>query len=130
MKLNLGCGHNHIRNFLNLAKEAELKQDQQVDLEVFSWPSKYNVADEVLMTHVLNKKVLIHRFFLSVMKELFRVCKSEGVFTIADSHPCSDTYLADPTFFCPVLPKMRSLFFRNLSSEWKMGAFNTTLAFY
>ena len=53
MKLNLGCGHNHIRSFLNVDKEAESKQDQQVVLEVLSLPSKYNVGDKVLMTHAL-----------------------------------------------------------------------------
>jgi hypothetical protein len=53
MKLNLGCRRNQMGNFLNVDREAELKQDQQEDLELFSWPSKYNVADKVLIRHVL-----------------------------------------------------------------------------
>jgi hypothetical protein len=131
MKLNLGCGHNHMEGFLNIDRESEASPDQQVDLEVFPWPFSDNAADEVMMSHVLEHLGADPKVFLNIMKELYRVCNNQALVTIVVPHPRHDTYLGDPTHVRPVIPEMLNLFSRDLNLEWKrMGAANTTFALY
>ena len=131
MKLNLGCGHNHMEGFLNVDKEIETKPDQQVDLEVFPWPFADSVADEVMLSHVFEHLGADSQVFLGVMKELYRISKNDALITIVVPHPRHDSYLADPTHVRPVLPEMLNLFSKDLNLKWKeMGAANTTFALY
>ena len=131
MKLNLGCGHNHMEGFLNVDKEVESTPDKQADLEVFPWPFEDSAADEVVMSHVLEHLGADPQVFLGIMKELYRVCADGALVTITVPHPRHDTYLADPTHVRPVLPEMLNLFSKTLNFQWKeMGAANTTFALY
>ena len=51
VRLNLGCGTNHLENFVNVDKYG--KVDYAHDLEVFPYPWDDNSVDEVVMNHVL-----------------------------------------------------------------------------
>jgi hypothetical protein len=131
MKLNLGCGHNHMDGFLNVDKEVESTPDKQADLEVFPWPFEDNAADEVVMSHVLEHLGADPQVFLGIMKELYRVCANDALVTITVPHPRHDTYLADPTHVRPILPQMLNLFSKAMNLEWKKtGVANTTFALY
>ncbi len=131
MKLNLGCGHNHFEGFLNVDKELETKPDQQVDLEVFPWPFDDNIAEEIILSHVLEHLGSDPQVFLGIIKELYRVCSDGASVAITVPHPRHDTYLADPTHVRPIIPELLNLFSKSLNLEWKaMGAANTTFALF
>jgi len=53
MKLNMGCGFNKIKDFINVDKAPECQPDLLMDLESLPWNIESNQADEVLFNHCL-----------------------------------------------------------------------------
>jgi hypothetical protein len=66
--------------------------------------------------------------FLSIIKEMYRVCRDAARIEIIVPHPRSDHYLGDPTHVRPVTIPMLQLFDQRLNREWvAIGAANTPL---
>ena len=82
-KLNLCCGDNLLKNFLNVdvCEEADLKRD----LSVFPWPWDNESIDEVYMCHALehfpDQQVVI--------LEMHRILKKGGKITLIVPHSSS-----------------------------------------
>ena len=55
LRLNLGCGMNHIEGFLNVDRFGE--PDLRHDLEVFPWPWPDDSVCEIMLEHVLEHKL-------------------------------------------------------------------------
>jgi predicted SAM-dependent methyltransferase len=53
IKLNLGCGYNHMDGFINIDKFASSAPDWVMDIEQMPWTIPNDTVDEVVMTHVL-----------------------------------------------------------------------------
>jgi len=71
LKLNIGCGKNHLKDFINVDKFINNKPDVLCDLE-FGLPFKDNSIDEIfgihIMEHISNLIIL--------MRDIYRVCKN------------------------------------------------------
>ncbi len=131
MKLNLGCGNNHLEGYVNVDKEAGAAPDQQVDLEVFPWPFDDNSVEEIQMSHVLEHLGRDTDVFLGIMKELYRICAPDAQIVITVPHPRHDHYLCDPTHVRPIMPEMLQLFSKEKNIEVQdRGGANTPLGLY
>ena len=78
MKLNIGCGGKYKEGWVNLEYDKELKADLYFDLnDIYdgkNLPFEDNTFDEIVMIHVLEH--LPHP--LPILKEIYRVCKTDG----------------------------------------------------
>ena len=129
MKLNLGCGQNHIDGFLNVDKDGD--PEVKVDLEVFPWPWKDGSVDEIVMYHSLEHMGADAKTFAGIMKELYRGCSHWAVIHIAVPHPRHDHFLDDPTHVRVITPQLMCCFSKKLCLQAKAeGAPNSPLALY
>ncbi len=77
MKINIGCGKDYKRGYINCDISKKVNPDKIVDLEK-RLPFKNNSLEEVVANHVLEN---IHNFVL-LIHELYRVCKKDAVIKI------------------------------------------------
>lgn len=128
LKLNLGCGNRKMAGFVNVDCVEVCQPDLVVNLERTPWPWADNSVDEIKLIHVLEHLGQQTDVFLSIIKEMYRVCRDAARIEIVVPHPRSDTFLGDPTHVRPVTGAMLSLFDQKLNREWaEMGAANTPL---
>jgi hypothetical protein len=131
MKLNLGCGQNHLSNFINVDCMAAAKPDVHHNLEQFPWPWADSSVDEVVLNHVLEHLGRDPEVFVGIFQELYRVCKGGAVVKIAVPDPRHDNFFGDPTHVRAVTPQVLTLFSKKNCAAWaKSGAANTPLAVY
>lgn len=72
IKLNLGCGYNHLKDFINIDKYPQNKPDLLFDLEChLPLPFDGNTVDEVFGSHIIEHIKNID----GLMFELWRVCQ-------------------------------------------------------
>lgn len=131
IKLNLGCGQNPRDGYVNVDKYDSFAPDVVWDLEVAPWPFDTGSAAEVVMHHSLEHMGATVEGFLSIMRELYRVCAPGAQIHIAVPHPRSDAFSGDPTHVRTVNPAVLSLFSKANNRQWKeLGWPNTPLATY
>jgi hypothetical protein len=130
-KLNLGSGNRRIPGFINVDLTASCKPDVVADLEDTPWPFRDDIADEVLMSHVLEHLGATGEGFLRIMTELYRICRDQARILIITPHPRHDDFLVDPTHVRAVLPETFLLFSKSKNLEWQArGAANTPFGLY
>jgi hypothetical protein len=128
LKLNLGCGNRKMKGFVNVDRVAACQPDRVVDLEQTPWLWADDSVDEIKLIHVLEHLGQRTEVFLSIIKEMYRVCRNRARIEIIVPHPRHDNFLGDPTHVRPVTGQMLSLFSQRLNREWsKLGAANTPL---
>ena len=128
LKLNLGCGNRKLAGFVNVDCVAVCQPDMVVNLEQTPWPWEADSIDEIKLIHVLEHLGQSTDVFLSIIKEMYRVCRDGARIEITVPHPRSDHYLGDPTHVRPVTLPMLNLFDQRLNREWAaIGAANTPL---
>ncbi|MCK5608578.1 class I SAM-dependent methyltransferase [Candidatus Pacearchaeota archaeon] len=92
-KLNLGCGEDIKRNYVNLDFVKQQGVDIVCDLSKFPWPFRDNEFDEVYASHVMEHVLDFEKTLL----ELKRICKKGALIRIMVPHfSCGVTY-RDPT---------------------------------
>ena len=99
LKLNLGCGQDKRKGYLNCDLSGDVHPDKIVDLEK-KLPFKDNSVDEILANHVLEHVVN----FVPLMHEFNRVCKKGAKLDIKVPFYSSWGQFNDPThirFFSP-----------------------------
>ena len=126
MKLNLGCGHNKRQGWVNVDHSDTCAPDMVVNLEQTPWPWPDDSVEEVLMSHVLEHLGEQTSVYLSIWRELYRVCKDGARVFIFVPHPRHDDFLADPTHVRPILPKGISLFSQKHNRKNIDGGFADT----
>ena len=129
MKLNLGCGSNILKGYINLDKFDYYKPDIVHDLEKFPYPFDDNSIQEILLYHVMEHIGQNPDVFNKIIKELYRICKNNSEIFIKVPHPRSDDFISDPTHVRPITQLGLALYDRDLNLEWeKNKKANTPLA--
>ena len=131
LRLNLGCGARRMAGYLNVDKEASVRPDLLVDLEVFPWPFESDAVTEIQMLHVLEHLGHETQKFFGVMCEIYRVCSDNAVVRILAPHHRSESYAGDPTHVRPITAKGISMFSKDFCRAFaERGWSNTRLAEY
>jgi len=119
LKLNMGCGHNKMPDCVNVDRFAEAEPDVVWDLEVLPWPWEDNSVDAILFNHCLEHMGQDSRVFLSMMQEIYRICKDGAEIQINVPHPRCDDFIGDPTHVRIISPQVLTLFDREKNDEWQ-----------
>jgi glycosyltransferase involved in cell wall biosynthesis len=131
MKLNLGCGLEHLPGWVNVDQFPACHPDVVHDLERFPWPFPDGCAEEVLLKHVLEHLGRDSDTFLGIIRELYRVCAPGALVRIIVPHPRHQDFLQDPTHVRPVLPELFQHFSLRTNEDWiSRGLPGTPLALY
>ena len=131
MKLNLGSGFKKIDGFVNVDMFDECEPDILHNLEVFPWPFQDNSVDEILLNHSLEHIGQLSQIFLTVIKEIYRICQKDATVQINVPHPRHDFYISDPTHVRIITPITLQLFDLELNNHAKtINAANSPFAIY
>ena len=131
MRLNLGCGHDHMDGYLNVDKEAGCCPDKIQDLENFPWDFRNDSVDYIVLSHVLEHLGSTTDSYLSIMQELYRICKADAKIDVRVPHPRHDDFLTDPTHIRPILPGQFEMYSKKNNKVWReQGVANTPLGDY
>jgi len=100
MKLNLGCGIDKKKGYLNIDSSKSIKPDKVWDLEKTPLPFKDNSVEEIIAEHVFEHI----RNFVPLMHDLRRICKKGALIRIKTPFYSAWGQYNDPThvrFFTP-----------------------------
>ena len=100
MKLNLGCGNDKRKDYVNIDSSKQVKPDKVWNLEKTPSTFKTNSVDEIIANHVLEH---INNF-IPLMHELHRICKPNAIIRIKTPFYSAWGQFNDPThvrFFSP-----------------------------
>ncbi len=129
LRLNLGCGAKHLEGYLNVDKFGN--PDLRFDLETFPYPWDDSSVIEIEMHHVLEHLGQQTKTYLSIIQELYRICKPEAKLHITVPHHRNDRFFHDPTHVRPITTVGLSMFSKRQNQEWQeAGRAFTLLAFY
>jgi hypothetical protein len=129
LKLNLGCGENHLPGYVNVDKYGH--PDVCHDLEVFPWPWQMNSVSEIVMNHVLEHLGESSKTYLNIIRELYRICTHGALLNIAVPHPRHDDFITDPTHVRAITPRGMEMFSKKKNREWIQGGYaNSPLGLY
>ncbi len=92
-KLNLGCGKDIKKGYVNLDYIKLPGIDVVHDIEKFPWPFKDNTFDVVYTSHVLEHVSDLNK----TLKEIHRISKNNAEFIIRVPHFSSGVTYRDPT---------------------------------
>lgn len=87
-KLNLGCGSNKIKNFVNVDINSKVMPDKVIDLNQFPWPFEDKEFD-----HILAKDIIEYLgdknssdSFRKIIEEMYRISENGAVWEVQMPH--------------------------------------------
>ncbi|MEK6844141.1 MAG: methyltransferase domain-containing protein [Nanoarchaeota archaeon] len=92
-RLNLGCGDDIKKGFVNMDFIKQQGVDVVHDINKFPWPFKNNTFDEIYASHVLEHIEDLTK----TMKEIHRICKNKAKIIIRGPHFSCGVSYRDPT---------------------------------
>lgn len=110
MKLNLGCGFNKKKDFLNVDKFEGAQPDLVYDLTQTPWPWEDSSVDEVHFDFSLEQMGDKPQDLLNIMKELYRVCEPHAKIQLLYFHPRHDQFYLNPLCVHRLSPEFLQLF--------------------
>lgn len=128
LRLNLGCGFDKKAGWINVDKNSLSEPDQLVDLESTPWPWPDSSIAEIQMRHVLEHLGETTDSYLSIISEMWRICRHGALVRIVVPHPRHDHFLNDPTHVRPITVQGLEMFSQKRNQEWvRQGIANTPL---
>ncbi len=124
LRLNLGCGAQHLENYLNVDKYGA--PDLKLDLETTPWPWSDNSVVKIELRHVLEHLGEQTAVYLNIIQEIYRICQPQAEIHIVVPHHRHDNLLHDPTHVRPITPFGLSMFSKRLNREWQAKGNPTT----
>jgi CRISPR/Cas system-associated endonuclease/helicase Cas3 len=129
MRLNLGCGAQHLSGYINVDKFGN--PDFCFDLETFPYPWCDNSVAEIKLHHVLEHLGQQTKTYLKIIQEFYRICQPGAKIHITVPHHRSDRFFHDPTHVRPITAIGLSMFSKQQNREWQAaGKAFTLLALY
>ena len=129
LKLNLGCGENHVNGYVNVDQHGA--PDVRFNLEEFPWPWDDNSAEEVLMVHVLEHLGQTAESYLKIIQEIYRICAPMAQIRIIVPHHRHEYFYSDPTHVRPITTQGMMLFCQRINRKWiDEGSSNSPLGIY
>jgi hypothetical protein len=129
LRLNLGCGVNHLDGYVNV--DIYGTPDLRHDLELVPWPWPDDSVCEVILKHVLEHLGRDPNVYLAIMRELYRVCQDGATIKIIVPHHRHEYFFNDPTHVRAVTAEGMGLFSQRLNRKWiALGFANSPLALY
>jgi len=119
MKLNLGCGFHRLEGYVNVDIEALCKPDIVLDLELLPWPWPTGSVTEIAAHHTLEHMGATTTSWMGLLKEMWRVCAPDAIWSISVPHPRHENFLHDPTHVRAITPIGMAMFdnLRNISDH-------------
>ena len=131
MKLNLGCGHQKIADWVNVDLMPACHPDVVLDLEHFPYPWEDDSVSQVILNHVLEHLGQLTETYLKIIQELYRVCRHGAIVYIRVPHPRHDDFLGDPTHVRPITAEGMRMFDQSFNRECIENKFaDTPLGIY
>ncbi len=93
MKINFGCGNNRIPGFIGVDNIKTKAVDLIWDMNIFPYPFRDNSVEEVLLSNILEHLPNT----ISVMEEVYRICKKDSMVRIIVPYYNSPGAHHDPT---------------------------------
>lgn len=109
-RVNLGCGFDKHKGFLNVDVSPEVNPDQIANLNQFPWPWADNEFDHVVASHILEHLGETSEDFVKIISEMYRISKPGAIWEISLPHWRCDTALDDPTHKRLITQGMFTLF--------------------
>lgn len=81
IRLNLGCGEARINDFINIDLNEDFKPDLVLNFITNRLPYEDESVNEIVMFHTIEH--IEKRFHASILREIHRVLKKDGVFFIS-----------------------------------------------
>jgi predicted SAM-dependent methyltransferase len=94
MKLNLGCGQNHLAGYVNVDRMAARIRTCCTTSSSSRGLWADSSVDEVVLNHVLEHLGRDPEVFVGIFQELYRVCKGGALVKIAVPDPRHDNFSA------------------------------------
>ena len=110
MKLNLGCGHDYLFEWINVDFYDDSKCDVIHNLEEFPWPWEDNSVSEILIKHTLEHLGADWKVYIKILQEMYRICKDDALIQVDVPSPWHWNYISDPSHVRPVTPDGLNLF--------------------
>jgi len=92
MKLNLGCGNDYLKGYVNCDRIKEVNPDKIVDLEK-KLPFENKSITEIKITHVIEH---INNL-IPLMEEMYRICKNNAKIKIRTPYFSSESAFSNVT---------------------------------
>lgn len=123
IKINIGSGFKRFDGYKNVDDDPLVYPDYIVDLNKGLLPFEDNQITGVIAHHILEH---IGDGFLTLMKELYRVCEHGAILDIRVPHHFHEIYINDPTHVRPITVEGMRLFSKKYCEEHvkSMGSSN------
>jgi hypothetical protein len=101
VNINIGSGHKHYSDFINIDSDSHCNPDIILDLDSVNLklPFEDNSVEKVIAYHILEH---IGLGYFKLLQEIYRVCKHGAIIDIQVPHPNHEVYLNDPTHKRPI----------------------------
>jgi predicted SAM-dependent methyltransferase len=110
MKLNLGCGHDYLFEWINVDFYDNSKCDLVHNLEEFPWPWEDNSVSEILIKHTLEHLGADWKVYIKILQEMYRICEDDATINVHVPSPWHWCFIGDPSHVRPVTSDGLNLF--------------------